>query len=181
MAIPEALLDTCCIINLCAIGRPPGELFAMFPFKWKIAKAVAQEEVSIRPYATAARRERQRIDLQPCFGSGVFDLCDVATPEETELYVQLAAEIDDAEAMSLAIAASRGWSLATDDVPARAAAATLKVKTYCTPQLLRIWVEANRIPASEVAAAIERIEQLARYVPQSKLPEANWWQAHRPD
>lgn len=176
---PEALIDTCCIINLCAIQRSPSELFAEFPFDWKIAKTVAQEEVSIRPHASAARHERQKIDLRPCFNSGVFDLCAADSPEETALYVQLATEIDDGEAMSLAIASSRGWSLATDDVPARAAAAKLKVKTYCTPQLLRMWVEANKVSVVEVAAVIERIEQLARYVPRKTLPEARWWEKHR--
>ena len=39
MSATEALLDTCCIINLCAIHRPPGQLFAQFPFNWKVAKA----------------------------------------------------------------------------------------------------------------------------------------------
>lgn len=179
MSRSEALLDTCCIINLCAIQRSPVRLFAEFPFSWKIAKAVAQEEVSVRPHATAARHERLKIDLNPCFEAGVFDLCEPKTLQETALYVELAAEIDDAEAMSLAIASSRGWSLATDDMPARVAAARLKVKTFCTPQLLRMWADRNKIPHADVIDAIKSIEQLARYVPRYNLPDATWWKKIR--
>lgn len=179
MSATEALLDTCCIINLCAIHRPPGQLFAQFPFNWKVAKAVAEEEVSIRPHETADRHERQKIDLRPCFESGVFDLCEVSTEQEMEIYVELAAEIDDGEAMSIAIASCRGWSVATDDIPARVAAAKRSVNTYCTPQLLRIWVETNMISTPEVSSAILRIERLARYVPHANLPEAQWWAKHR--
>jgi predicted nucleic acid-binding protein len=179
VTVPEALLDTCCIINLCAIHRPPNQLFAQFPFRWKVAKAVADEEVSIRPHEAAARHERERIDLRPCFESGIFGLCDVGTEQEMELYIELAAEIDDGEAMSIAIASCRGWSVATDDMPARAAAAKRGVKTYCTPQLLRIWADTNRVEISEVSSAILRIERLARYVPHASLPEARWWARHR--
>ncbi|HXE51618.1 MAG TPA: hypothetical protein VN541_01315, partial [Tepidisphaeraceae bacterium] len=129
--------------------------------------------------AAAGRHERQKMDLRPCFDSGVFELCQISTPEETAFYVKLATQMSDGEAMSVAIASCRGWSVATDDMPARRAAAGLKVKAYCTPQLLRIWAESNGVPAVDVANAIEKIEVLARYVPRADLPDADWWSKRR--
>lgn len=179
MKRPQTLLDTCCIINFCAIDRPPVRLFGEFPFRWQIARSVEAEQVSIRPHENALRHERLHVNLQPCFSAGVFTRCDIEGNQETALYVNLTSELQDGEAMSLAIAASRRWDVATDDIPARKVAARLGVKAFGTPELLRIWAEDNRVNDSELSTTIARIEKLARFIPNLGLPEAQWWLEHR--
>jgi predicted nucleic acid-binding protein len=174
---PVTVLDTCCLINLCAIGRPLETVLDGVPLTLYVARAVEREEISIRPRPDATRLERQKVDLNPCFNAGVLHRCDVETDAERDLYVQLGmqAGIDDGEAMSLAIAASRGWAVASDDRPARRAAETLGVAVLGTPEIVKMWAEAASVPPEDLSNAIRRIEQLARYQPRADLPEADWW------
>ena len=89
--------------------------------------------------------------------------------------MRIAIEVDDGEAMPLAIAAVRGWMIATDDAAARKVAADLGVVTFATPQLVRIWSQRVASGPEAIAQAIKRIETFARYVPNANLPDADWW------
>ena len=57
MADPDALIDTCCLLNLCAIDDL-GVVLPQLPFIWHLASSVEREEISIRPTPTAGRTER---------------------------------------------------------------------------------------------------------------------------
>jgi predicted nucleic acid-binding protein len=179
VAKPDTLVDTCCILNLCAVEEPQAVL-SKLPFRLHVSPAVEQEEISLRPSPDAKRHERRKIDLTPCFTSGVLHRCKLETADERRLYVQLAMELDDGEAMSLAIATIRHWAIATDDAAARKLAARLGLATYGTPQLVRLWAERSKADHQQISAAILRIETLARYIPNPKMPDANWWIKRRP-
>lgn len=175
MQFPDSLIDTCCLLNVCAIGDPSAVLRVM-PARWHIARAAAAEEISIRPAADAQRHERRPIDLKPCFDSGVLTACEPQDEQEQAVYVQLAMEVDDGEAMSLAIASCRRWSVATDDLAARRVARRLGVQPVSTPELVNWWATRSGIDAPAVAQAIHNIETLARYVPAPTTPGFEWWQ-----
>ena len=179
MARPITVLDTCCLINICAIDRPLEQVLGGLPFQMFVAAAVEREEISIRPSVTAAKHERRRVDLQPCIDSGLLNRCLPETDQERDLYVSLTLRIQDGEAMSLSIASSRGWAIATDDKPARRLAAELGVQVLGTPELVRLWAEASSLPKDLLAGSITRIEQLARYVPTADLPAFDWWSRSR--
>jgi predicted nucleic acid-binding protein len=178
VAKPDALLDTCCILNLCAVDEPQAVL-SQLPFRLFITASVEAEQISIRPSPDAKRHERRKIDLTPCISSGVLQRCKPETAEERNFYVKLALEVDDGEAMTLAIAATRQWAIATDDTAARSVARRLGLTMYSTPQLLRLWAVRTKADYQQIRVAIARIELLARYVPNPAMPDADWWIKHR--
>ena len=63
--------------------------------------------------------ENESVDIDDLISRDVIQICNCDNAEEQELFVNLAASLDDGEAMSLAIALSRNWHLATDDKKAR--------------------------------------------------------------
>ncbi|HLB77136.1 MAG TPA: hypothetical protein VJO72_08900, partial [Candidatus Dormibacteraeota bacterium] len=63
--------------------------------------------------------------IDPWLQSGRVKIASLDSPLEEELYVQSAADLDDGEAMSLAICRARGYALATDDRKARRIASQL--------------------------------------------------------
>jgi predicted nucleic acid-binding protein len=172
--VPDIVVDTCCLVNLCAVDDLPRFLPA-FGLTWQIPTAVAGEGLFIREADADGRAKKRQIDLAPCFVSKVVSLCDIEGAEEASLYVALAGTLDDGEAMALAIAKNRGWTVATDDGEARRAAERLSVPVLTTPELMRRWADSYRVAASEVAAALLRIETLARFVPSDGFPEQSWW------
>lgn len=178
MAEPETLIDTCCLVNLCAVD-PPELVLPHIPLKWYLAQSVEREPVSVRPHRTAERHERRLVDLEPVIASGVLRRCAPESEEEVDLYVQLAVEVDDGEAMPLAIAAARSWGVATDDAAAIRVATRLGVITLTTPQVVRLWAEHSKLTPERISTAIQRIEELARFVPTARLPGAEWWNQHR--
>jgi predicted nucleic acid-binding protein len=176
--LPETLIDTCCLLNLCAVGDPY-DLLPQIPFQWRIARAVLAEELSIRPRPDAKKSERQRIDLTRCLDGRVIVVCEPQDDEERALYVSLAMEVDDGEAMSLAIARVRKWGVATDDGAARRVATRIGVATVTTPQLTRCWAERTKADSIAIATALRRIETLARYAPTPETHDFEWWSRHR--
>jgi predicted nucleic acid-binding protein len=115
------------------------------------------------------------VDLRECFAAGVATQCSVETQQEVDLYVKLAVDLDDGEAMALAVAKSRGWVLATDDRKARRMSDTLAVPVLTTTQIVRRWAERNCIGSAEVRQAIVNMRELARFVPRQGFPEYRWW------
>jgi predicted nucleic acid-binding protein len=118
---------------------------------------------------------KRDVDLHDYLAAGVASKCQVDSQEEIELYVKLAADLDDGEAMALAIARLRGWILATDDRKARRMAAGLDVTALTTPQIVRHWAERNSVDTAQIRQAIVNIQELARFVPGQVFPEYKWW------
>ena len=105
-------------------------------------------------------------------------VCNIEGGQEEELYVDYSALLDDGEAMSLAIAVSRGYVLATDERKAR----RLFIDTtqdpkrlIATSELLRQWADAERIPEDRVRIALQQIEKRARYQPPTNDSNCQWW------
>jgi predicted nucleic acid-binding protein len=123
------------------------------------------------------RTDTLQINVDPVMKAGLMEVCSPADGPETDLYVSLAQELDDGEAMALAIAKSRGWTLATDDRKARRKATELGVRALTTPELMRRWAERTKHPKRVVTDALLRIETLARFIPAGTAPDADWWRA----
>ncbi len=168
------VIDTCCLVNLYAVGDPLAFL-PMLPWIWYVPSAVADEGIYLKtdPRTTEVRAMR-RARLHECFGAGAIQACSLEAGEG-ELYVTLAADLDDGEAMALAIAKSRGWRLATDDRKGRRKATELGVTLICTPQIMRRWATETSASADEIAAALRRIQIEARFVPSNDYPDFEWW------
>lgn len=171
----DTVVDSSCLINLCAAGDlstmlPPLELEICIP------PAVEAESLYLRP-GKDGFVEPQRIDLREIIQKGLIRICPLHGAKELELYVHFAESLDDGEAMCMALAVSRRWILAADDRKALRIAAENQVKTITTPEVMHRWATKSKASAQDICAALERIENAARFRPPVGSPRHAWWQS----
>jgi predicted nucleic acid-binding protein len=168
------ILDACVLINLLASGEVEGILRAANQDSM-ICSAVESESIYLRTEDPKVPLEP--IDLQPLIASGLLTVCYIEGAQEAEYYVDYASALDDGEAMSLAIALSRGFTLATDERKARRLfldEGSDPLRLTSTPELLRRWAAAE-ISSDRLKAALLSIERRARYQPPTTDPDYHWW------
>lgn len=171
----DGVLDTCCLINFVASGQCEA-ILQVLGRPLYVPEAVRRESLFLAPEEPDGARHTLRLDdiVQE------LDLTIIAPAGDAELslYVSLAADLDDGEAMALALAKSRGLTLLTDERKAAKRAAALDVPVLTTFEVLHKW--AADAETSIVSDAISRIERLARYTPSPRSPLFDWWQSRRP-
>ncbi len=168
------LLDACVAINLAATGRPLSEFAARDEPLW-LGERAAQEAMYLEPAEPGGVREP--ISLQSAADAGRLVMLELG-PGELDLFVDFARDLDDGEAEALAMTASRGAVLATDDRKARriAAACNPPIAVMSTPAIMRRWASTEPVPsADELATALRAIERRASFVPPRDDPDRDWW------
>lgn len=170
----DAVVDTCCLVNVCAAGEPLFLLRAT-PYQWHVPRAVSAETLYLREVDASGKSLQRKLDLDACFAANVLRACDVTNPEEAELYVTFAQDLDDGEAMALAIAKARCFMLATDEKKARRFAESHSVPVVTTPEIMRRWAEDNAVEETLVRQALLGIQSKARFIPTSSFPDYDWW------
>lgn len=180
-SVLHASIDTCCLINLLAdefvlssLGSRSGK---KEPVKFFTPMQVSKEVVFLlRPQKNdPSKLERVEVDLAPHHKSGLIEECDFTSPEELDLFVKLAADLDDGEAACLAIAANRKWLLATDDRVARRLADNEGVQVITTPMIIRRWADDFGISKTDLARVINSIGRFAKFVPHHSSADYGWW------
>jgi predicted nucleic acid-binding protein len=174
-----AALDACVIINLCA-SRRVDEILADLPHTFVASGSVLADETLYvrRGGGGEDAGEKDVLDLQPLISSGVLTLLSIAGEEEQADYVTLAAELDDGEAITIAIARNRRFGVATDDRKARRILAQSQTRIYSTLQLLREWCEMRELTAAEISSLLMDVRDRGQFVPPRGDPEQVWWDAH---
>src|ERR1700728_4622180 len=168
------LVDTCTLINLQASGETQLLLRALRE-RCMVCDVVSRESIFL--WAEQKDLPPQRIDLAPFFQAKILHACQAESPEEEALYVALAAELDDGEALSLAISSVRGFGLATDDRKARRIAKEIgSVPLYSTVEIVRA---VDPLSDEKLREMIRLIEFRGRFVPHPSMPLSDWWNAHR--
>lgn len=169
------LNDASVLLNLIA-GNCLSEICARLDWQLAICPAVRDEAKKLRDPATG---ELHALDINPLIDCGLLQVLDLATEQEQALYVEQSLFMDDGEAMSVAIAASRGLDLAIDDKQAtnHTHRTFPRLKLWTTPEILKQWAETASIPQKRLTEVIQLIEGRARYFPPRSHPEAKWWQA----
>jgi predicted nucleic acid-binding protein len=172
----DAIVDSCCVINLYAAGNllsliPPLGVGLHVPGK------VLEESLYVRQPdpADATKLVQRPVDLSPALQAGVLHRCDLEGQTELALFVQLATTLDDGEAACLAIAKTRGWTLATDDRRARREAGNLGVPVVTTPELVKAWADATGAEQAAIAKLLADIQTYASFSPHKTMPLYSWW------
>jgi predicted nucleic acid-binding protein len=171
---PRLLLqDACVLINLLASGRFV-DIAGGCGYRLLVATAVRAEALYIRDDVTG---EPILIDLSPHLTAGLLEEISVETEVEREAYITYAAQLDDGEAMSLALAEARHLILATDDRKARALIIreSIRVELSSTVGVLETWERNAGIPAAEMRVVLEQIQRCARFSPPATTAEGSWW------
>jgi hypothetical protein len=169
------LLDACVLLNLCATDRLE-EIGRCVPGGFTVCAAVRQEALFLRDPADSNQPLKPLV-LDPFFVRGVIQELPLAASEES-LFVNIAAELDEGEGMSMAIAISRSIELATDD---RKAIRLFRDfggdpgRLWTTPSMVKSWADATSPSSEELTRIACAIRDRARYVPAANHPLYSWW------
>jgi predicted nucleic acid-binding protein len=169
MPKPIMLQDACVLLNLVATDRFE-DICAALDFQFVISTAVVSEALYLRDLSTGTREE---IDLTDLINRKLLTIVSVDTDQERSRYVMYAAQLDDGEAMSLALAECRQIALATDDRKAirLVKEQKLKVNIWSTVDLLQEWQRETLLPKDEMRKVLVAIRERARFIPR----DAIWW------
>lgn len=172
----DEIVDACCLINLYAAGEITSVLSALKDRFYVPSIVVGESLYVIRPDKDElTKMVAEKIDLTAALQTGAIRTCDPESDEENALFVQFASEVDDGEAVCLAIAKSRGWSVATDDRKAQRLAKGADISVVTTPELIKGWADASQSTDEEIAAVLQRTRDCARFIPRRGSILHDWW------
>ena len=167
--------DTCVLINVLASGEAEG-ILAAAGGEFLICTAVRNESIYLR--SEEPEPSLDRVDISAHIESGLFGVTDLEGEDEQSLYIDYASQLDDGEAMSLAIAYVRDYHIATDDRKARRLfleSGGVEERLISTTELVRRWSERHEIQAAQLSRAVEHIAIRARFYPGTSDPHYPWW------
>ena len=173
----ERIIDACCLINLYASGKENSIFQACGKF-W-VPIRVQNEALRIRRVDEddPARLVSQNIDLGDAIASGYIQTCQLEGQDEVDAFVRFAMQLDDGEASCLAIAMSRGWTVATDDRKARRIASENGIALISTPELIQRWIDVTSPSELVISELLRKIERFVRFRPRRVDPLHDWWVA----
>lgn len=174
MVMDEVVIDACCLINLYAVGHSRVGLL-LHGRTWYVPSVVIRESLYIHQPQPDGTTLKIAIEMQSLIDEGSIHSCDAVEEDELDLFIDFASKIDDGEAMALAIAKSRGWTVATDDRKAMRMAAEHSISVLTTPDLMKSWADAFHPSLQELRQSLEQIEKLATFSPSSRHPLHKWW------
>ena len=169
------LLDSSVLINVLAT-RQVCDILRVLSSGAGICTAVEAEALFLRGENPSDVPER--VCLGPLIDAGGLGRLDLESDAEKEMYVDLAADLEDGEAMTLAIAHGRGLAAATDDRKARRIAAERcgnSLVLVRTTEILRDWVQVQSVDDATLRGVLKRIESIARFRPANDDPLRDWW------
>jgi len=167
------LHDSSVLLNLLAADCL-ASISADLDWQLAICSAVRDEVKKLRDIVTG---ELVPVNITPLIESGLLQVLELAGDEEQMLYIEQAVVVDDGEAMSVAIAASRDLELAIDDKQATnyARRAFPQLKLWTTPEILKHWSETASVPTERLREVIRQIEVRARFFPSKSHVLVAWW------
>lgn len=175
------ILDGCALLNLYA-SRRIAEVLGTLPRPCAVADYVRdQEALWVGRHRSGPAAERERVNVGPLITTGLVEVLTLEGDEEMAHFLTLvsSSRIDDGEAMSGALAHSRGLVVATDDK------AALKVfgrhsppiPTCSTASLVKHWAECANVDAATLRRALVDIRERACFEPGARDPLQPWWRA----
>ena len=175
----DCFLDSCSLLNLFGSGRCEDILGAISGTA-VIVDRVASETIYV--YHGGQRsdaRQRQPVNIPRLVEAGLLLVVGLETDAEAVTFVNLAAELDDGEALTCALAIHRGGAVATDD---RKALRLLRdtaphVPTYRTSELIKQWSDGVSLPGSDLRRLLIDVQERASFIPPRDDPLRGWWES----
>ena len=145
-------------------------------YQFGICSVVKNESIYLR--ATNLNAPPEEVKLEAFLESNRLAVFELSSDEEKELYVDYATQLDDGEAMSLALVYSRGFGMASDDRKARRLfteeIGDLK-RLLSTSQILKEWSEKAGMNTAEVKQILTDVSRRGRFFPNSGDTYFEWW------
>ncbi len=175
--MPNSVIDACSLIDLLASGEAEAILRSV-GFTWFLPSAVQNEVRYCRQYdpANPGKVVSVPADLTGLISTGLLTICSPQDQAETNRFTQYATVFrSDGESMCLAIAETRGWSLATDDRKAIRIAKQAGIPVVSSPELVKAWSASAQIQPAALRQVLKDIQFLAHFKPNAAMPESKWW------
>lgn len=173
--VEPLVLDACVLLNLIASDRA-SEIFLAQGRRILVGERAAKESFYLR--STDDPLERRPVDLSALIDASALEIVSIEGENETEMFIDLAAELDDGEAESLSVALIRGYTVATDDRKARrvfSSHCSDGVELLSTPEIVHRWVERCSVDNDAARKTLENIRRKASYHPTVVEPCSAWW------
>jgi len=170
------ILDSCVLINLLA-SEEAEDILRSTGKECRICVVVEKEGIYLRP-DDPQEDSFESVKLDPLIRSGALSICDIEGTREATLYVDYASRLDDGEAMSLAIAESRGYIFATDDRKARRIfleSVNDASRLISTSELVRNWANSHSVSQAKLKSVLWSIQHRANFFPPRRDPNFTWW------
>lgn len=169
------LLDACAVINLYA-SRWMEDIVGAVGVPVGVVRIVHQESLYVLHGGEGDDAdERVRVDLSPLIAGESLLMLDLAGNDELETFIDLTADLDDGEAMTLALAVHRGCTVVTDDRKAARIATSRGVELRATLDLVKAWVDGRGIALEVTRSALLDIRRRGSYMPGRSHPLKSWW------
>ena len=172
------VLDASTLLNLYATGCLSAIALAV-QGQLEVAEYVIENEAIYvwQTDSTGNREQAVPVDITPVVSEGLIRVVKLEHPDDQATFVALASLVDDGEAVTAALAARRGCSVATDDRKARRVFGELMpdLPMVSTLDLLKQWAVARQVPGDQLQAAMEKMRRGASFVPSSRDPLFGWW------
>ncbi|WP_028708700.1 hypothetical protein [Propionicicella superfundia] len=170
------VVDACVLINLEATGHLDA-IVRMLDLDMVVTEPARAEVGSLRGEVDGITQTFP-IQLEHHIGSGALTVTALK-PEELSTYVELALELGDGEASSIAVAANRGLAIATDDRKARRVSLERGLaEPKRTTRILRDYCNRARCESPVVRGLLQAIQHRASFVPPRSDPDHDWWRTH---
>lgn len=176
MSQPTVILDACVLINLLASGEAES-IIRVAAEECRICEVVEKETIYLSsddPQEEAV----EAVQVDSLIESGLLSVCALENQAEEALYVNYASQLDDGEAMSIAIAEARGYKIATDDRKARRIfleATGAPDRLIWTSDLIRKWAEQEGISPEKLQSTLQSIRRRATFFPPKRDVNHGWW------
>ena len=171
----EQIIDTCCLLNLYAtdeqmpILKHFGGVF--------VSEHVQQEALWIRcvDHESPPQLVPHQVDLGEAIDAGHITVCTFESQQEADWFVLYAQQLDDGESSVLALAKSRGWTVATDDKKARRIAVEQGINVIGTSEMIQVWAASQGLSDEQIGDVLRRIQRFGRFRPRRSDPLYDWW------
>jgi len=173
------LLDACCLINLFASGRIE-QILSVLPSRFCVAEKVTEEALYIllEDEGEDGTAEREAIGVQPLITADLLAMMRPESEEDEAAYIDFAADLDDGEAMTCALAVHRNCDVATDE---RKAIRILgerapHVVVHTTASLIKAWADLSQADRQIVRRTLQSIQIRGRFRPGRQEALQSWWE-----
>lgn len=171
------LLDACSALNIFASGHAAAILRAPIrgqTVSYAIVNIVREETAFLRRGGNGDDAdELDPIDWASIVSSGLIREEAAITPNELASFVALATQLDDGEALTLAVSNVRGYGIVTDERKAQRFLGS--IAHLGTPDLMHNWSTLNGVDAHILSVALRDIAERASFTAPRGHPLRTWW------
>jgi predicted nucleic acid-binding protein len=173
---PLILLDTCCLLNLYASGIFK-DILELYPKQFAVVDYILEKEALFIRKNKDDIEEFEKIDLEPYIASQQIKVLSINNME-LETYIDYASELDDGEAITIALAIHRYGIVATDDHKAlKIISQILSLRAMSTLEFIKHWSNANKKPINEIRDTLINMLEGANYYPGDRDSLFEWWKS----